>query len=110
MSDNSSNFSPEMVADTAHKLARQQIIGQGALMEANGSKVYAVPKGWENAQLKQDAEVTICTDLPSLDTALENPSAHTLFVPHDTGLNLAAIRQALLRTSEERTVFIESGN
>lgn len=101
-------LNPEFAESTSSRLARQQVIEAGAVVEAGGTKVYKVPAGWECEQIKNDPEVVQATTLRELEDALQNPDQATIFVPKTSALGVEAFETAAARTTLDSTVFWEA--
>ena len=107
MSDTSQPLNPELAEELASSLARKQLMDSGFTANINGNHIYKAHQGWECEALKRDEEIVSVNSVSELETAAENLSIDTIFVPESSGLTIEMVSRILARAGKEKIVFWE---
>lgn len=87
-------------------LARAEVMN-GAVTHAGPSRVYRVPAGWPDRELRADPAVTPVVGMRDLDAALESPDRATILVRAEAAITFDLLIRACERAGLGKTVFFE---
>lgn len=89
----------------------QEIVRQNSLAAplhlAGGSRVHAVPPGWQSRQLANSQDTIVVETAGEFRAALDNPDSATILVAGSSPLNLEWILAVCEQAPLSKTIFVE---
>lgn len=97
----------ETLQKVASAAAMQDAMAGSCRMLSHGSRLFAVPHGWQSRAVAEGGDVLSCCSMLELEDAMQDENRPVIFIPFDAMMTDADIEKITRRNGVTKTLFRE---